>query len=484
MQAAQVSQYLIDLVANTRKHLSRAESDLAETRHQQLVIKQRIATTYQQIASLLLQDNGAANDIEMVQDLLDKLQLELSQTQQALQHSENDILRQLAQVETLRKQIVPLEHEREQLLQQNPEAIAARRDMVQLYSEANQQKINHSELLVEADVKLTEYLNQPIFMFLMSKNYGQPDYHRGPISRNLDSWLARHINYTNNFANYLMLQALPKESERRLQILQHQSEKRTSEYLNYLTEIEEKIHLPPRYQQLESLEKALVASQQEARNLQEKLQQYSLGESETFARIATQLSAQMAMLPLDRLDTLVAKTATPDDDRLLEELRGLKRMEVKLAETQHEEEHAIASIRPRASAAAILASTFINSRLNDSRYEYIESRHERFEDLFERFLNGSISLELVFKQLNMARQDSDVPTATGIIATLAVEAILANRRSARRSSGSSSSGEGFSSSSTSSSAGRGSGSSSSSGGGGFSSSSSTGGGGFRSTDSF
>lgn len=481
MQAEQLSQILEQLAEESRIRLSRTESDLAETRHQQLVIKQRIATTYQQMASLLLQDNSGANDIKIVQDLLDNLQHELAQTQQELQLNENDILRQLKQLQALRKQIEPLETEREQLLQQNPDAIATRQTMVQFYDEANQQKIHHSELISETDRKLAEYINHPIFMFLIRKNYGQPNYRSWPISRNLDNWLARHINYTNNYANYQMLQALPKESGRRLEILQDQAEKRTNEYLNHLTKVEEKLNLPSYYQQFELLEKHLAVSQQKVRDLQDKVQQYSLGEGETFDRIAKQLSVQMASLPLEKLDALVAKTVTTDDDRLLGELKRLKQMGLKLEDTRREEEQYIVTAKPRASAAAILESAFLNSRLNNSDYEFRWLHSQEHSDLFESFLNGVTSLEQVFKKLNdIVRLASTTPTATDVITTIAVAAILSNRRSSGRSSGSSYSESNSGSSSTSSS----SSSSSSSSGGGFSSSSSTGGGNFRSTDSF
>ncbi|EKF64869.1 hypothetical protein ACUTQW_02940 [Serratia sp. TSA_7] len=468
MHAYELGRKLEALSEQARSNLSGVESTQAEVRRLQLVLKQQIAILYQQMASMLLKESPHISDMANVQTFLDKLQQEISQSRQAVQRGETEIESQRFELQGLHEEINLLENERNRQLQQSTDVQSAMQMMVKSGNDTDLQENHHNELMVETASKLTEYRQHPLFTFLLKKNYGQPDYVTWPLLRNLDSWLARHTNYLNNAANYRMLLALQEESSRRLLQSKTQAEQLTKKYQQHVQVVEDKLKLPQLYLKLSAAEKGLAAMQQKIRNQQNKLREYAQGEGETYTHIATQLSAQMALLPLDKLDLLVAKTATPDDDHLLEELRKLKREENLVEENRYQYDLEAKLAQKRVAAANELENQFSVQGYDNPIYEYQWGWSDKPEEIFENYLAGAISLKTVLHKLDMiTRRLPPPPTPAS-----ASSGSWGNSYSRNRSSNG-----GFGSSSSSS-------SSSPSGGGGFSTSSSTGGSGFRTTDSF
>ncbi|MFS7187814.1 MAG: hypothetical protein ACTH8H_11235 [Serratia proteamaculans] len=468
MHAYELGRKLAALSDRARAALSGIEINQADARHLQLVLKQQIASLYHQMATVLLKESPRVGEMANVQKLLNKLQQEIAQSQHALQLSEKEIENRHAQLQQLHEEINRQEDVRDRQLEQNIDAVAARQLMVKSSQDVSQHENSHKELMAETTTKLGEYHQQRIFMFLERKSYGQPGYSAWPLSRNLDSWLARISHYPNNAANYRMLLSLQKESTRRLLELQNQTKQQTNEYQQYVQDVEKNLQLPTLYLNLNALEKILSSTQQEIRNQQNKLQEYAQGEGETYSQITTQLSAQMALLPLDKLDILVAKTETPTDDRLLEELRELQLEEKSVEENLLQQEIEAQLAQRRATAAIELNNQFSTQGYDNPIYEYQWGWSDKPEELFENYLSGAISLKAVLHKLDMITHRLPPPSAT---------ARASSGSWGNSSARSYSSGVGYSSSSSSS-------SSSSGSGGGFSSSSSTGGGGFRTTDSF
>jgi hypothetical protein len=469
MNADQLGKLLQRLARNTRSELSRAETEVAGIRAEQLSLSQRINGHYQQMAHLLLQESPQLGEFQAIQRSLDTLRQEIAQATQGLSQQEEEFQRLHAQHLTLTERAAELESQSDSQLRDNEAAVQARRDMLHFQGELERANALHQELLMEVSGKRQEYERQRIFMFLVKKGYGRPEYRPWRLARNLDGWLAGLVRFKDNHANYQMLEALQKASAARLASLQQQSDTRTSLFQNFVSQSEEALQLPEVYQQINAVEARLSSSQGLIDKLTQKIQRYARGEGEEFSRIQLRLSEQMSKLPLDKLNALVNKTATQQDDLLLGELRTLLGEEGKITILALQKQDAMQACTARVVAADELETSYIRDGYNNPRREYSWGWFERPESFFESYISGEISLQEVQMKL------------TSIARLLPLASASPSRSS--RSWGSSSSRSSWGSRSPSSSGNRSSSSSSSSGGG-FSTSSSSGGGGFRTTDSF
>jgi len=452
MKANRVTRTLSGIAREAKSQSAKAGARLAETRSKQLELTQQMTAIYQKIAPLVLQESPEIKEIKTVQKLLNKLQREIEQSKQSLQYYEEQIELQCGQLQGLNERIEPLEEERDNQLAANSSAQDALTAMQYAQSDSEQQQQQNTDLLGEIDPKLAEYGQQRGFMFLLKRNYGQPNYHAWLLPRKLDAWLARGINYPQNYANYQMLQALRDKSTNSLLEAQQREEQRVGIYQNIVRVTEDALQLTPLYEQVALTNQSLSDSQQLRDVQQMALEEYARGEGETYSRIAAQLSERLAELPLEKLDILVAKTATTDDDKLLDELRALKLVEPILLSTFEQQEEESQFLAQRAKAASKLERLFFSGGYDNSAFDYNWGWGQGPDKLFTAFIDKEISLDEVFAELNRIVRLLPTSNSSG--------------RVRRYSSGSSSS------------------SSSSSSGGGFSSSSSSGGGGFRSTDSF
>jgi len=103
------------------------------------------------------------------------------------------------QVEETRKRITATDAYRQQLERvQEAEAVARQADAKASRTEKDQLE------------KGKPYEADSLFMYLWKRRYLTTEYHAGWFSRRLDNWVAKHIDYQRNRANYHMLQELPR----------------------------------------------------------------------------------------------------------------------------------------------------------------------------------------------------------------------------------------------------------------------------------
>lgn len=478
MNAAQLGKLLQRLTHDTRSEYSQAETAVADIRGQQLSLKQQINSHYQQMANLLLKESPASHEFHTIQLSLDRLRQEIARTTQALREQEQAFERLQAQQTTLIEQAQTLTEQRDSQLAANKEAVQARTSMQQNRAELERATARHQELTAEVSTKRLEFERQRIFMFLYKKGYGKAGSRTWPVMRNLDGWLASLVRFKENVARYEMLEALQHTSTQRLQSLQQQSETRTALFENFVTGTEQALKLPEVNQQIKAVESRLTASRHLIRQLQDNIQQYARGEGEAFGRIEQQVTEQMSKLPVEKLNVLVNKTATQQDDLLLAELRTLLREETNLNLVLEQKQQAAKIAQTRVNAADALESLYIREEYNHPRLEYNWGWFERPESFFTRYLCGEISLQEVNHKLTAISRWIPLPSRTPARSTGSSWGSSTGSIWGGLSTSSGSRGGQLPSSSGSSRA------SSTPGNGGFSTSSSSGGGGFRTTDSF
>lgn len=465
MRAYRVSQLIDSLVDNSDSRLADAESALANTRHQQMALQQQIASVYSQLAVLLLQESPEVGETDAVQAQIDHLKQEITSAEQHSARCEAQIISQHQVLQELNERIEPLEQLRDDEIARQPDILQAEQQMRHSADTASQRRQQHDALMAETREKLEQYQQQKIFSFLLNRHYGQPDYRRWLLVRRLDGWLAQLCHFTANKASYRMLQSLQRESTRLTQADEAQAATHHAAWQKRVAKIEKRLGLPALYRQRNEQQKKLDALHQKAGQYRQALNQLSRGEGESFNRIVDRLSRVMAKLPLERLTLLADKTATPQDDVLLVQLRELLSQQPALNARLVQDQQQVNQAQKRSDAASLLQQQFSRRGYDDPDVEYSWGLFSHPEELFVSYLMGKRDLNSVFRKLD------DIARAVPKPAPV---------RSSR--SHSSRSGSSFSfPSSSGSSAPR----SSSSSGGGFSTTSSTGGsGGFRTTDSF
>lgn len=71
-------------------------------------------------------------------------------------------------------------------------------------------------LKMEVKMKLTVYQKNPFFMYLVNRSYGTTHYKAMRLIRRGDDWLAKRVAWSHNYAQYMILTALPSQGESRV----------------------------------------------------------------------------------------------------------------------------------------------------------------------------------------------------------------------------------------------------------------------------
>ncbi|MGD2011669.1 MAG: hypothetical protein PVI76_11255, partial [Desulfobacterales bacterium] len=187
------------------------------------------------------------------------------------------------------------------------------------------------------------YREDPLFMYLWQRRCLTPDYSGGGLTRMLDGWVARMINYADARSNYYMLTELP------LRLREHadRQQKLAAQAVQKLRDMEAvALAVEPITQNKELLQAAQKSLQEsESRIEKEEKRHASLLEqrsahasgSDELSRQAIEL--QISEIKNDSLTNLYMQakmTNNPDDDVIVSRIRELQEQEeALLAEVQN-----------------------------------------------------------------------------------------------------------------------------------------------------
>lgn len=458
MKSHDVLQVITDLSDQASNNFFALEKKLEDMHREKMGLYAQIAINYERIATIILLESPNLSEVAEIQSHISQLQKEIQSAQEKLQHCENDYQKQQIEQNRLREVIITLEEKREQMLQEDKAAQAALTVLTGLSKQYEQANHLHRELSQEVESKLSEFAQSSHFVFLLKKQYGQPEYKANFLTTRFDSWLAELTQFSQNYKNYQMLTLLINESTNRLDKMRDELNLMNKHYQTFVDAAENVLGLPQYRKQFDEIEKQLAISLQQISNHQNILEQYAQGKSDNFEKIVSSMKTSLEKLSPTVLENLVKKTASSKDDMLLSEIQHIQNkilvLKKQISELQAEEEKA--HIRFRRMAG--LFSLFMRKGyIADNIYYNLDHNRHNPQNLFLAYIEGETTLEKIQEVFNVAK------------------------RYISPSSSSSSSTRTFSFSSSSSSSFSSSGST---GGSSFSSSSSSGGGRFRTTDSF
>ncbi|NER62119.1 hypothetical protein G3435_23510 [Pseudomonas sp. MAFF212428] len=206
---------LIGIVAsNSRSYeqvLRGAEQDLADATERQMGLEQDILTRLRSIATLQLEHTPSLQQ-EVLQALQQRQQAQ-GQLRQQLAEVEQGIAQSVQTSHSLQEQLDALDQQARGQLAQDPAYVELMQQLEQA-TEANQEALTgHAEIRQECADKLPLFGRNPIYHFLRDRDFGTAQYRHGRISRWLDNWLARQVNYAGNRSNEVNLLNMQQRNE-------------------------------------------------------------------------------------------------------------------------------------------------------------------------------------------------------------------------------------------------------------------------------
>ena len=352
-----------DQLAIIDQHILSARRDMEtihnqlETANQRLVeVRNQQAQEYRRLAKFRL-DELAAGQLITQMDETDRAVLKLLERRsQKLAQLEGEIQQSLAKQAQLEEERSQTVQRRDDLLKQIDEAAAetkeqlSRQDAYQKLEKSAEEVSGRAERAekkaaqAEADreEKGKPYREDPLFMYLWKRSYLTPDYTGGDLTRMLDGWVAKMVNYSDARSSYYMLTELPvrlREHADRQKMIAAQEVQKLRDMEAKALEVEP---IMENKELLRSVQKSLEESEsrieKEEKNHESMLQQrsaYSSG-SDELSRQAIQL--QVSEIKNDSLTDLYMQakmTNNPDDDVIVSRIRDLQQEEQELlAEVQ------------------------------------------------------------------------------------------------------------------------------------------------------
>ena len=462
MQTRKIESIINQQAQTAKASLDSANQELHDTHEKLLDLKTQQANIYNKIATIYLLEPPKNNDIK-IQKIIDQLQNVLKQLKSESYSLDKKIDKQQIKLTEILIRLDELTNEKTLQLEKDPDYVSLFNRFTIEKGHFDKETKNFEASQSEFSEKLVQYNENRYFNYLINRNYGENNYQGFWILKNLDAWLARFVNFSQNYKNFKLINSLLKESKSR-----YENQKRSYELV--LKQKEQKEHSVETVLKIPAIKVELAQIEQDLANIeQQKQENYNIlnqtqtGKSLEFKRLSEQLAELLKHRSFDNLQHLTLQTESKGDDILLK----------KLYETEkqiNQSENHIVHLRNRISDLIKNYERFNETlhlfkeyNISSSLYEYRISSYN-LNELLNKLLNNEIFPITIVETLLSYR----------------VRIKIENRTSLHQSS----IGSLFSNSSKSSSWGSSSSSSSSSSRGSYSSSSSSGGGGYKTTDSF
>ena len=194
-----------------------------------------------------------------------------------------------------------------------------------------------------AHKKTREYLKNPYFSYLQKRQFGTRRAKGWFLTKLLDRWIARLIDFDQRQADFTRFEELPqhlelhvKRQDRLLSTAKKQLETLESDILKNegLTDLR-KLSIAAQ-KKLDSLDQKIITAEEKHQALRAEQAELNNGEDGPMNDALRLLSETLAKQDVKSLRRLAEQTKTKDDDRAIEELRKLERMARELKDDQYD----------------------------------------------------------------------------------------------------------------------------------------------------
>lgn len=405
MLAREVEQAIRKARSSSEKAMQAYEIQLKDQQTSNLALSEQLISIYREIAKIWLLELPDSEQMPNIKSAFNQLKTKLAQMNETLEagYRKRDELQQ--QHAVVVAEIEQQAEARDNLLTQDETFLAYKQQREEMGVTLRDANACHSAINEECQSKLKEYQRDRRYIYLLNRRFAEPEYKGRWIFRNLDSWLARQVNFTNNRRNHLMLINMLAESERQRQLIVEQFGQLTQQLSSYIELTEKNLNMTSLNIRLAAANGKLAQQQKEIDITRLNLYGLTYGEGNIFGEISAQLARTMAKLPIKQLNALVKGTPSKRDDSLCEQLASINK-----------------AIKQGESSALRMSQTYEQGR---SRYDTLTSLHQHFcqsdyargnytyalsteqlSRLYERLVARSITLSGFMNELKQVRNST------------------------------------------------------------------------------
>ena len=240
------------------------------------------------------------------------------------------------------------------------------------------------------------YLSDPLFMYLWRRGYGTAEYGGFGLTRLLDGWVARLVDYRAARANYAALNEIP------LRLLQYVERlKASSEAAREA--IEANIHrrvaeaagsdvaaeIARLENQLAEAEKAVIDREAELDRLSDEMTRMASGDQENFAAALDELTRMLSATPLSELAREARATPTGKDDQAIARISSMGDRAARSGQRIQGVRERLEALSARRSDLLRIAAEYRRQRYDDRASVFEED--DLFSQLLAQLAAGTLS---------------------------------------------------------------------------------------------
>lgn len=248
------------------------------------------------------------------------------------------------------------------------------------------------------------YEADPLFQYLRERKFGTRDYRAFPLFALLDGWVAGLIRYRDHRLNYERLLEIPERFSEHAERLKAKA----AETTDALAAMERKALEEDGVGRLRdeagaararvvALDAAIAKAEENHKKLADEAAAAAAGEAGPLAEAREIIAGALSRVAMPDLRVLAAESATPEDDRLVDSLIGLRRQRMEIEEAR---QAASASLDRQARALSDLEA--LRRRFKSARFDspYSEfSGRDVIAVLLSEFLRGALSRDDLWRRI-------------------------------------------------------------------------------------
>lgn len=402
MRTRDIENSINEKAKGIKNALNTANKELHNTHQNILNLKSEQIKIYQKISAIYLLESSENNDIN-IQYLINKLQELFNSLKRRTYESEQQFLTYQQKLTDIFSQIDELTTQKSTLLENDPKYVSLLNIFKEAEENINKETRNFEELQEEFSNKLAQYKQNQYYNYLIKRNFGENNYKSLGIFRNLDTWVARFINFAENYKNQKILEALLKESQLRYDNKKELYQSALKQKEEIEKNIENNLKLPQLKNELAKSEQILANYKKQNEETNKDFIATQQGKSNEFYEIANQLAQLLQQQSLNTLEQLTLQTESSEDDILFQQISKLNKQIQQLETQLLTLQQSVDTLEQTYNRINQTLYIFRQNNIPNSFYEYNFSS-SNLNKLLNNLLTNSIFPETIVQALVTSRR--------------------------------------------------------------------------------
>jgi hypothetical protein len=248
------------------------------------------------------------------------------------------------------------------------------------------------------------YEADPLFQYLRDRKFGARDYRAFPLFAMLDGWVAGLIKYRDHRLNYERLLEIPERLAEHVDRLKEKAAETTDALAAMERQALEadgvgrlRDAASAARAKVEALDAAIATAEENHTKLADEAAAAAAGKAGPLAEARDIIAGALSRVALPDLRVLAAESATPEDDRLVDSLIGVRRQRMEIEEARAAASAALDRQARSLSDLEALRRRFKSARF-DSPYSEFSGR-DIVAVLLSEFLRGALSRDDLWRRI-------------------------------------------------------------------------------------